>query len=114
MEVAGLLPYDPEAQRAALARVMDRIHVQRAEKRASATSPDESVSVTVDGNGEVVSIDLVRGAVRQLPTTALGAAIRDTVNAARAEAARRSRRLVAKAFAEDRDLTVVFIAEEDE
>lgn len=95
----------------AVDRVLAEVWRLREGKRVTAASPDDSVSVTVDGNGTVLAIDLARRPSRWPSLAECGAAIRDTVNAARSTAARRSERLVDRTLRADPELAVFGIAE---
>jgi len=99
-------------QLAVFDRIMRDVRETLAEKRVTAVSPDGSVNVVADGNGDVVNIELARGVVRRMPPGELGEAIRDTVNSARSEAGRRSRRLVYRAIDADPEFTLFEVAEE--
>lgn len=103
---------DTGAQQAVFDRIMADARAQLAEKRVKHVSEDGAVTVTVDGNGAVLSLDLARGLVRTTSPEAAGLAIQDAVNVARGEAGRRGRRLVYRAFAEDPEFTLFEVAEE--
>ncbi len=103
---------DTGQQQAVFDRIMRDVRARLAEKRVTHANADGSVSVTVDGNGTVLVLDLIRGLVRTRSAGAAGLAIQDAVNAARSEAGRRSRRLVYRALAEDPEFTLFEVAEE--
>lgn len=103
---------DGQDQVAVFNRIMGDVRARLAEKYVSTTSPDGSVTVTVNGNGDVTGLELARGVVRRVPAGELGETVRDTVNAARAEAGRRSRRLVYRAIDADPDFTLFEVARE--
>jgi DNA-binding protein YbaB len=102
----------PEAQSRVFHRIMRDVRETLAEKRVTTVSPDSSVNVVADGNGDVVTIELARGVVRRMPPGELGESIRDTLNAARGEAGRRSRRLIYRALDDDPEFTLFEVAEE--
>lgn len=101
--------FDGAAQQAAFDRIMADVRLTLSQKRV--TQDDGEVAVTVDGNGGIVRLELARGVARRMPVE-LGAAIRDAVNAARAEAGRRSRRLVNRALDADPEFTLFEFTEE--
>lgn len=103
---------DTRTQQAVFDRAMADVRARLAEKRVKHVSQDGAVTVTVDGNGAVLSLELGRGLVRTTSPEAAGRAIQDAVNAARGEAGRRGRRLVYRAFAEDPEFTLFEVAEE--
>ena len=99
-------------QLAVFNRIMRNVQEILAEKYVSASSPDGSVTVTVNGNRDIVNLALARGAVRRLPAAELGDTIRKVVNEARSEAARRGRRLVYRAIDADPEFTLFGVTEE--
>jgi DNA-binding protein YbaB len=93
-------------------RIMRDVREKLAEKRVTSVSPDGSVNVVVDGNGDVVNIELARGVVRRVPPGELGETIRNTLNAAKGEAGRRGSRLIYRAIDADPEFTLFEVAEE--
>jgi len=98
MELAELLS-DATAQQRAVDRALDEVARVRADKRVTVEAPDHSVTVTVDGNGMVRTLALATRLSRCRSIAAYGTTIRDTVNAARSDAAHRGERLVARSLA---------------
>lgn len=108
----GSEEFDGDAQQAAFDRIMTDVRRTLSGKRVTQTTDDGAVTVTVDGNGDIVRLELARGVVRRLPDTELGTAVRDTVNAARAEAGRRGSRLISRALDADPEFTLFEVVEE--
>jgi DNA-binding protein YbaB len=68
-------------------RELDR---ELAQRRLRASSNDQRITVTVDGNGTLVGIDIADSAVRRSHPHLIGPAVVTTVAAARAAASRDS------------------------
>lgn len=65
-----------------------------AHKKGVHRSPDGHVSVTVDGNGRVLALDLANGAIRGLGAELLAKTLLETINAAKSRAMLRSNEIV--------------------
>ena len=84
---------------AQLTEIVREVRQKLATKKGTQGSVDGEVSVTVDGNGKVLKLDITRGAIRRLGPTVLGTTIAMTVNHARLRALRRSDEIVREAIA---------------
>jgi len=92
MYTEELPDHDPTAEHEKLLEALRAVRELRATKRLSHT--EGAAAVTIDGNGRIRALTIARGATRSVRAATLGDDIRDAINGARSEAARRSRRLV--------------------
>lgn len=83
---------DSRAERAAAAAEAERIIGRLAEEKVSASSADRQVAVTANGAGEVQSVRIQEGPLRQPDARGLGERIAEACNGALAEAQRLQQR----------------------
>jgi DNA-binding protein YbaB len=84
---------ESDAQLAAVRAALREVQEVLATKRVTCTSSTGAVTASADGNGKILALSLTP----RVRADVLGPEIRDAINGARSEAARRGRRLVVTA-----------------
>ncbi len=99
----GFLDALADAVRVAEDRVRraQEIEDRLSEKRVHYSSPDDTVKVTIDGNGKLLELTIAPGYLRRAHVDKLGTFIRKTINSARAEMARKQGEIVSREFGVD-------------